>query len=163
MNREEARQRIRELTAEIRQHNYNYYVLSRPVITDYEFDMLLEELARLEKEYPGFAEPDSPTKRVGGEVTREFLPVVHRYPMQSLANTYSEQEVSDFAERVMKAVGDHVEYACELKFDGVAIGLRYIDGILAQAVTRGDGFQGDDVTANVRTIRSVPLKLTGAD
>jgi DNA ligase (NAD+) len=161
MEREAARQRIGELTAEIRQHNYNYYVLSRPVITDYEFDMLLEELAELEKQYPEFAEPDSPTRRVGGEVTREFVQVIHRYPMLSLANTYSEEEVTEFADRVSKSIGGDAEYACELKFDGVAVGLRYIDGILAQAVTRGDGIRGDDVTANVRTVRSVPLRLSG--
>jgi DNA ligase (NAD+) len=159
---EAARQRIGQLTAEIRQHNHNYYVLSEPVISDYDFDMLLEELTRLENEFPEFAEPDSPTRRVGGEVTKEFRQVVHRWPMLSLGNTYSEEEVRDFGERVEKTVGEGVEYACELKFDGVAIGLRYTDGALVQAVTRGDGISGDDVTANVRTIRSVPLRLSGS-
>jgi len=162
MEREEARLRIARLTEEIRQHNYNYYVLSRPVITDYEFDQLLEELIRLEQEFPEFAATDSPTRRVGGEVTKEFQQVTHRYPMLSLGNTYSEQDVRDFEERVRKVIGEETEYACELKFDGVAIGLRYVDGLLVQAVTRGDGIRGDDVTANVRTIRSVPLRLNGS-
>jgi DNA ligase (NAD+) len=161
MERDAAKQRIEQLTAKVRQHNHNYYVLSQPVISDYEFDMLLEELARLENEFPEFAEPDSPTRRVGGEVTKEFVQVVHRYPMLSLGNTYSEEEVRDFIARVGKSVGDDTEFACELKFDGVAIGLRYTDGLLVQAVTRGDGIRGDDVTANVRTIRSVPLRLQG--
>ena len=161
MDRESARQRIGQLSAEIRQHNYNYYVLSRPAISDFDFDMLLEELIRLEKEFPEFALPDSPTQRVGGEITKEFRQVTHRYPMLSLGNTYSEEEVREFAERVRKAVGDEVEYSCELKFDGVAISLRYTNGLLVQAVTRGDGVSGDDVTVNVRTIHSVPLKLNG--
>ena len=162
MEKEQAHERIRRLTAEIKQHNHNYYVLSAPVISDYEFDLLLEELSRLEKEFPEFAEPDSPTLRVGGEITREFATIVHRFPMLSLGNTYSQDEVREFEERVHKVTGDDVEYACELKFDGVAISLRYENGIFVQAVTRGDGIQGDDVTANIRTIQSVPLRLTGS-
>jgi DNA ligase (NAD+) len=156
-----AKQRIAQLIAEIRQHNHHYYVLSQPVISDYAFDMLLEELITLEREFPELAEPDSPTRRVGGEVTKEFQQVTHRYPMLSLGNTYSEEEVRDFEARIHKTLGDQAEYSCELKFDGVAISLRYKDGLLAQAVTRGDGILGDDVTANVRTIHSVPLRLSG--
>ena len=161
MNREEARQRISELSAEISRHNHNYYVLSRPVITDYAFDMLLEELIRLEKEFPEFADPDSPTQHVGGDITREFRQVQHKYPMLSLSNTYSEDEVRDFDARVHKLIAEEVEYVCELKFDGVAIGLTYRDGQLIQAVTRGDGIQGDDVTTNVKTIHNVPIHLQG--
>lgn len=162
MDREAARQRIGWLSEEIRKHNHLYYDLSRPVISDYEFDRMLEELILLEKEFPEFAESDSPTQRVGGAITREFQQVDHRYPMLSLGNTYSEQEVQEFEERIRKVLDEPVEYACELKFDGVAIGLRYVDGMLRQAVTRGDGIRGDDVTANVKTIRSIPLKLQGS-
>ena len=161
MNREEARQRIGQLTAEINVHNHNYYDLSMPAITDYEFDLLLDELIRLEKEYPEFADPASPTRRVGGGITKEFRQVRHTYPMLSLGNTYSEEEVRDFEDRVHKLLGEETEYICELKFDGVAIGLTYRDGLLEQAVTRGDGVQGDDVTTNVRTIQSIPLRLKG--
>lgn len=161
MNREEARQRIGQLTAEINLHNHNYYDLSMPTITDYEFDRLLEELIRLEKEFPEFADPASPSQRVGGGIIKEFLQVRHTYPMRSLSNTYSEEEVRDFESRVHKLLGEDTEYICELKFDGVAIGLTYRDGVLVQAVTRGDGVQGDDVTTNVRTIHSIPLRLQG--
>ena len=162
MNKEEAKQRITELTDQINRHNYNYYVLAKPVVSDYDFDMLLEELIRLETEFPEFASPDSPTRRVGGEITKEFRQVRHKYPMLSLANTYSEEDVKDFEERIHKIIGEEVEYVCELKFDGVAVGLTYRDGILSQAVTRGDGVQGDDVTTNVKTIRSIPLRLLGS-
>jgi DNA ligase (NAD+) len=161
MNREEARQRIGQLTAEINLHNHNYYDLSKPVITDLEFDRLMEELIRLEKEFPVLADPASPSQRVGGGITKEFLQVRHTYPMLSLGNTYSEEEVRDFEGRIHKLLGAETEYICELKFDGVAIGLTYREGILVQAVTRGDGVQGDDVTKNVRTIRSIPLRLQG--
>jgi DNA ligase (NAD+) len=153
--------RIAELSEEIRKHNHNYYVLSRPVISDYEFDKLLEELISLEKSYPELVAPDSPTRHVGGDITREFRQVAHKYPMLSLGNTYSEEEIRDFEERIHKTIGDDIEYVCELKFDGVAIGLTYRNGRLVQAVTRGDGVRGDDVTTNVRTIRSIPLKLHG--
>lgn len=163
MTEVEAKKRIEKLTREIEQHNYNYYVLSQPVISDYDFDMLLKELIDLEKKFPQLASPDSPTQRVGGEVTKEFKTVKHKYPMMSLGNTYSEEELKDFDERVKKAIGDNFEYVCELKFDGVAIGLTYKNGKFVQGVTRGDGVQGDDVTTNVRTIKSVPLKLKGAD
>ncbi len=163
MNREEARQRIGQLTAEINLHNHNYYDLSMPVITDLEFDRLLEELIRLEQEFPEFADPASPSQRVGGGITKEFRQVRHTFPMLSLGNTYSEEEVMDFEERIHKLLGEGTEYICELKFDGVAIGLTYRDGVLVQAVTRGDGVQGDDVTTNVRTIHSIPLRLQGND
>ncbi len=163
MNREEARQRIGQLTAEINLHNHNYYDLSMPAITDLEFDLLLEDLIRLEKEFPEFADPASPSQRVGGGITKEFRQVRHTYPMLSLGNTYSEEEVRDFEGRIHKLLGEETEYICELKFDGVAIGLTYQDGILVQAVTRGDGMQGDDVTTNVRTIHSIPLRLHGDD
>jgi DNA ligase (NAD+) len=162
MTQEEAQIRIKELTDQIRQHNYNYYVLSKPVISDFEFDMLLEELIMIENSYPELTEPDSPSKRVGGEITKEFRQIIHKYPMLSLSNTYSEEEVRDFTERVHKLIGDYVEYVCELKFDGVAIGLTYQQGFLVQAVTRGDGVQGDDVIVNVKTIRSIPLRLQGS-
>jgi len=161
MERGEARKRIEELSDEIRMHNHRYYVRNSPLISDYQFDLLLEELSRLEKEFPEFLFPDSPTLHVGGEVTKEFRQVVHRYPMLSLSNTYSEQDLRDFEERIHKLAGGDIEYVCELKFDGVAIGLTYSKGRLVQAVTRGDGIQGDDVTVNVRTIRSIPLKLQG--
>ncbi|MEI7660967.1 MAG: NAD-dependent DNA ligase LigA [Bacteroidota bacterium] len=157
----QVKQRIAALSDEIRRHNHNYYVLSRPEISDFAFDMLLEELVRLEKAYPDLAEPGSPTQHVGGGITKEFRQVVHKYPMLSLGNTYSEEEIRDFEERIHKLIGDAVEYVCELKFDGVAIGLTYRQGMLVQAVTRGDGIQGDDVTTNVKTIKSIPLKLHG--
>jgi len=163
MNREEAKKRIGQLTEEINIHNHKYYDLSMPVITDYEFDRLMDELIQLEKEYPEFVDPDSPSQRVGGGITKEFRQVRHNYPMLSLANTYSEEEVRDFEDRIHKLLGEETEYICELKFDGVAIGLTYRDGLLIQAVTRGDGIQGDDVTTNVRTIHSIPLKLKGND
>ena len=154
-----AKERIAQLTKDLEQHNYNYYVLDNPTISDYEFDMMLKELEALESKYPDFALPDSPTQRVGGEPVKSFRTVTHRYPFLSLSNTYSEAELKDFDARVRKAIGDTVEYVCELKYDGVAIGLTYTDGMLTQGVTRGDGTQGDDITHNVKTIRSIPLKL----
>jgi len=162
MDENQARERIAALTEQIRKHNYNYYVLSRPTIGDFEFDMLLEELIRLEKDYPHLAETDSPTQHVGGEITKEFIQVKHKYQMLSLGNTYSENEILEFEERIHKIIGDDVEYVCELKFDGVAIGLTYHKGSLVQAVTRGDGIRGDDVTTNIKTIRSIPLRLHGS-
>jgi DNA ligase (NAD+) len=161
MNEEEAKRRIVQLTEDINLHNHKYYDLSMPAISDLEFDLLLEELIRLEKEYPDLADPASPTQRVGGSITKEFRQVKHIYPMMSLGNTYSEDEIREFESRVKKLLGQETEYVCELKFDGVAIGLTYRDGILVQAVTRGDGVRGDDVTTNVRTIQSIPLRLTG--
>ena len=161
MNKEEAKIKIGKLSEEIEKHNYNYYVLSNPVISDYDFDLLLDELIDLEKQFPDLIKPDSPTQRVGGEITKEFKQVTHKYPMLSLSNTYSEEEVRDFEKRVNKIIDEKVEYVCELKYDGVAICLIYKNGLLTQAVTRGDGVQGDDVITNVKTIRSIPLKLHG--
>ncbi len=154
-------ERMAFLETELHRHNHLYYVLSKPEISDYDFDMLLKELEQLEREHPEFASPNSPTKRVGGDITKKFTTVVHQFPMLSLSNSYSEAEILDWEQRVKKTVGDEVEYVCELKYDGVAIGIRYENGSLQQAVTRGDGTQGEDVTANVRTIRSIPLKLHG--
>ena len=161
MNLEEAKLRVADLTKQIEQHNYNYYILSNPSISDYDFDMLLEELIRLEKLYPELLQADSPSQRVGGTITKEFKTVVHKYPMLSLGNTYSQDEIMDFDTRIRKIIPDNFDYVCELKYDGVAIGLTYKNGKLIQAVTRGDGIQGDDVTVNVRTIKSIPLTLHG--
>jgi len=160
---ESIKQRIEELSKKIEEHNYNYYVLAKPTISDYEFDILLEELIKLEKEYPEFLHPDSPSQRVGGQITKEFKTVQHKTPMLSLGNTYSEADLTDFDDRIKKALNTDYEYVCELKYDGVAIGLTYKKGVLVQAVTRGDGEKGDDVTTNVKTIKSIPLKLRGHD
>ena len=162
MDKHEAEKEIKKLTREIEEHNYNYYALSKPTISDFEFDKLLEHLIKLEKEFPELVQPNSPTQRVGGFVTKEFKQVKHKYPMLSLANTYSEVELNDFDERVRKVVGDDLEYCCELKYDGLSISLMYKNGELQQAVTRGDGTQGDDITTNAKTIRSIPLKLNGS-
>lgn len=161
MNKEQAKKRIEKLTAEIDEHNHKYYVLDNPTISDFEFDKLLEELIRLEREYPEFLSPQSPSQRVGGTITKSFKTVRHKYPMLSLSNTYNEEELRDFDERVRKTITTNFEYECELKYDGVSISLTYEDGVLTQAVTRGDGEKGDDVTANVKTIRSIPLQLHG--
>jgi DNA ligase (NAD+) len=159
MSPAEAKKRIESLSSELKQHNYNYYVLAMPTIADFDFDKKLEELIALEKQFPEFADPDSPSQKVGGYITKEFVTVKHRWPMLSLGNTYNEQELLDFDQRVRKAIGDDFEYVCELKFDGLSISLTYESGKLARAVTRGDGIQGDDVTTNVRTINTIPKKL----
>jgi DNA ligase (NAD+) len=159
MSPAEAKKRIESLSAELKQHNYNYYVLAMPTITDFDFDRKLEELSALEKQFPEFADPDSPTQKVGGDITKEFVTVKHRWPMLSLGNTYNEQELLDFDQRIRKAIGDNFEYVCELKFDGLSISLTYANGQLLRAVTRGDGIQGDDVTTNVRTINTIPRRL----
>lgn len=161
MNAEQAKGRILQLTKELNMHNYRYYVLSSPVISDFEFDMLLKELEKLEKQYPDFVLPDSPAHRVGGEISKEFTTVAHTYPMLSLGNCYSQEELLDFDKRARNLAGENIEYVCELKFDGLSISLVYEDGLLVRAVTRGDGLHGDDVTNNVRTIRSIPLRLIG--
>ena len=161
MTKEEARNRIAELSDTIEYHNRRYYILNQPSISDYEFDMLMEELISLEKLFPEYALPSSPTKRVGGDLTKEFPTVRHRYPMLSLSNSYNREEIVDFIKRIEKTIDEPVEFVCELKFDGVSISLTYEDGILTRGVTRGDGAQGDDVTTNVKTIRSIPLKLKG--
>lgn len=161
MTSDEAISRIHNLSEEINRHNHNYYVLDRPEITDYQFDSLLQELIDLEKQFPEFLTETSPSQRVGGTITKSFENIAHKFPMLSLSNTYNEVEIQEFDERVRKLLGEKVEYICELKFDGVAISLTYEQGILKRAVTRGDGNKGDDVTANVRTIKSIPLKLNG--
>jgi DNA ligase (NAD+) len=159
MSPEEAKKKINSLSAELQMHNYNYYVLAKPTITDYDFDKKLEQLIELETQFPELIDPDSPTQNVGGFITKEFKTVKHRWPMLSLGNTYNEQELLDFDQRIKKAIGDNFEYVCELKFDGLSMSLTYKDGKLAQAVTRGDGTQGDEVTTNVKTIRSIPKSL----
>ncbi|GAA4325930.1 NAD-dependent DNA ligase LigA [Pontixanthobacter gangjinensis] len=154
--------RIQELREELQQHNYNYYVLDKPQISDYEFDMKLKELQELEEKHPEFEDPNSPTQRVGGAITKNFETVVHDHRMYSLSNSYSKEELEEWETRLRKVVDGKLQYVCELKYDGASISLTYKNGILDRAVTRGDGFQGDDVTNNVRTIRSVPLKLKGS-
>ncbi len=168
MDKTQAEARIRDLGKELNQHNYNYYVLDTPLISDFEFDKLLEELIQLERDFPELLSPESPSQRVGGQVTKEFSSVKHRYPMLSLSNSYNEEDLIDFDRRAREGLGltgglfaETLTYVCELKFDGLSISLRYVDGKLQQAVTRGDGVQGDDVTTNVRTIGSVPLSLKG--
>lgn len=160
MTHSEAAHRIQELSQQLNYHNQLYYQESRTEISDYDFDQLLEVLTQLEKEFPDLLKPESPSQRVGGTITKEFQTVAHEYRMLSLGNTYSEEELSAFDERVVKGLGhSNYEYFCELKFDGVAISLVYEDGQLVRAVTRGDGTKGDDVTANVKTIRNIPLSL----
>ncbi|WP_294347404.1 NAD-dependent DNA ligase LigA [Sphingobacterium sp.] len=151
--------KIKDLTAELNQYNYQYYVLANSVISDYDFDLKLKELEALEAQYPAFADPNSPTQRVGGDITSRFQTERHRWPMLSLGNTYSQEELLDFDQRIRKIIGDQFEYVCELKFDGLSISLTYENGKLSKAVTRGDGTQGDVVTNNVKTIRSIPIKL----
>jgi DNA ligase (NAD+) len=154
-------QRIEQLRKELHEHNYRYYVLNQPTIGDQEFDFLMHELQDLEAKHPEMADPNSPTQRVGSDLNEEFRQVTHKYPMLSLANTYNEQDVADWYESVKKGLaGEDFEVCCEMKYDGLSISLTYIDGKLTQAVTRGDGVHGDDVTANVRTIRAIPLVLT---
>ena len=156
------KQRIEQLRRELHDHNYKYYVLNQPEISDYDFDQLMHELQDLEARHPEMADPNSPTQRVGSDLQSEFRQVVHKYPMLSLANTYSEQDVRDWYESVSKGLaGEDFEVCCEMKYDGLSISLTYVDGRLTQAVTRGDGVQGDDVTQNVRTIRAIPLVLSG--
>ena len=155
------KERIDWLRAELHRHNYNYYVMNAPEITDKEFDDLMRELQDLEKEHPEYADENSPTMRVGSDLNKNFTQVAHKYPMLSLGNTYSENEVTDFYERVKKALNEDFEICCELKYDGTSISLTYEDGKLVRAVTRGDGEKGDDVTDNVKTIRTIPLVLHG--
>ena len=151
---------MRELEATLEHHNRLYYVENNPEISDIEFDGLLRELQELEARHPEEADANSPTKRVGSDLTAEFQSVEHRFPMMSLSNTYSSEELGEWVDRIIKELGE-VEFVVELKFDGTAISLTYENGALARAVTRGDGKRGDDVTNNVRTIGSVPLKLQG--
>ncbi len=154
--------RIAALREELDRHNHNYYVLDTPTISDYEFDMKLEELSGLEREHPEFYDPASPTVRVGGAVTKNFKTVAHQWRMYSLDNSYSKEDLEDWEKRIQRILGDaDLVFSCELKYDGASINLTYEEGRLVRAVTRGDGFQGDDVTDNVKTIRSVPLQLKG--
>ncbi len=161
MNNTLAQERITKLRNELNTHNHNYYVLSSPIITDYEYDMLLKELMELEKANPEYFDPNSPTQRVGNDINSEFTQITHKYPMLSLGNTYNEAELKDFDNRVKKALNEPYKYVCELKYDGASISLRYENGKLKYAVTRGDGEKGDKVTANVKTIKSIPLVLHG--
>lgn len=155
-----AKEQIEALRKELHQHNYNYYVLNQPTISDYEFDQKMHELEELEQQHPEYADPNSPTQRVGSDLNQSFKQVPHKYPMLSLANTYNEGEVRDFYERIRSGLeGEDFDIVAEMKYDGLSISLTYVDGKLTQAVTRGDGVVGDDVTANVRTIRSIPLQL----
>ena len=156
-----SKQRINELTKLLQDYNYQYYVMDNSVVSDFEFDSLLKELQELEEKHPEFASALSPTKRVGGDVTKKFEQVVHKYPMLSLSNSYSKEDIIDFETRIKKLTNDEIEYVCELKYDGVAIGIQYINGEFHQAVTRGDGSKGENVSTNVKTIKSIPLKLRG--
>ncbi|HRW21622.1 MAG TPA: NAD-dependent DNA ligase LigA, partial [Bacteroidales bacterium] len=152
--------RINELSDTIRYHNELYYRDAQPEISDFEYDQLLKELQRLETQYPEFAQTDSPTQRIGNDISNKFETVYHKYPMLSLGNTYSREELSDFYRRVQQGLeGQECEFVCELKYDGVSISLTYENGKLTRAVTRGDGTRGDDVTENVKTIKSIPLVL----
>ncbi|MFK8302994.1 NAD-dependent DNA ligase LigA [Capnocytophaga stomatis] len=154
--------KIEQLRTELNQHNYNYYILDNPTISDYEFDLKLKELQDLERNHPEFYDENSPTVRVGGTITKNFKTIVHEFRMYSLDNSYSKEDLEDWEKRVIKAIGtDKIAFTCELKYDGASVSLHYENGKLVQATTRGDGFQGDEITANVRTIRSVPLQLQG--
>ena len=158
------KQRIEQLRQELHEHNHRYYVLNQPTIGDYEFDQLMHELQQLEARHPEMADPNSPTQRVGSDLQAEFRQVEHKYPMLSLSNTYSPQDVRDWYEAVSRGLGgEEFEVCCEMKYDGLSISLTYVDGQLTQAVTRGDGVHGDDVTQNVKTIRSIPLRVLAAD
>ncbi|HNH60199.1 MAG TPA: NAD-dependent DNA ligase LigA, partial [Cyclobacteriaceae bacterium] len=162
MTADQAKKEITALTEKINYHNELYYQQSRTEISDQEFDKLLESLLRLEEQFPQLKSPHSPTQRVGGTITKSFPTVYHKYPMLSLGNTYSPEELEDFDARVAKGLdGDPYEYICELKFDGVSMSLTYENGVLVRGVTRGDGVRGDDVTTNVKTIRSIPLTISG--
>lgn len=163
MNKEEAKSKIVTLREELSAHNYRYYVEDNPTISDFDFDQQLKDLQKMEESFPEFDDPNSPTKRVGGEVTKNFETVKHKYRMLSLSNTYSKEELEDFLGRIAKMVTDDMEFVCELKYDGAAIGITYKNGELLRAVTRGDGAQGDDITTNIKTISSIPLKLRGSD
>lgn len=163
MNKLEIAEQINQLRRELNQHNHNYYVLSKPAISDFEYDQKLKKLLELEEQNPEFFDATSPTQRVGSDINHDFEQVIHAYPMLSLDNTYNKEELADFEKRNKKILPEDYEYVCELKYDGASISLRYENGLLTRAVTRGDGEKGDDVTANVKTIKSVPLKLAGND
>ncbi len=161
MNKSEIAQRIKELRETLNKHNHSYYVLNQPQISDFDFDQIMNELIELEKQHPELNDPYSPSQRVGSDLSNDFQQVTHPYPMLSLGNTYNEGEIADFHQRVTKSIGEQIEYVCELKYDGTSISLTYENGKLIQAVTRGDGEKGDDVTANVKTIKSIPLNIHG--
>ena len=163
MTKEQAKKRIEELRKILEDANYRYYVLAKPTISDYEYDKLLEELEKLEKEYPEFADPNSPTQRVGGEPVKGFKTVKHKYPMLSLEKSYNIEDLKDWIKRIKRLVDDDFSFCVELKYDGVSLSNKYVHGRLVQSVTRGDGFYGDDVTQNARTIRTLPLVLKGND
>lgn len=160
---ENIQKQIEKLREELRHHNHQYYVLSQPSISDYDFDQLLKQLIKLEQENPEFFDANSPSQRVGSDINQDFKQEKHNYPMLSLDNTYSIEEIEDFEKKILKMTSDELEYVCELKYDGTSISLRYENGMLVKAITRGDGVMGDDVTANVKTIKSIPLQLTGDD
>ena len=160
MNVEVAANRVKELSDLLHHYNYLYYVKNESAVSDYEFDQLLKELEGLEQQFPSLADENSPTKRVGGDITKNFETVKHKYPMLSLSNTYSKEEIVEWEERIKKTIESDIEYVCELKYDGVAIGIRYVNGIFHSAVTRGDGTQGELISPNVRTIKAIPLKLS---
>jgi len=162
MDKAEAKYKIESLKKQIEQHNYNYYVLSQPTVDDFTYDQALKELTNLEQQYPEYFDPHSPTQRVGNDSASEFKQLPHKYPMLSLGNTYSEGELRDFDTRTKKLLNEDFEYVCELKYDGASISLTYVNGKLSHAVTRGDGVSGDDVTNNVKTIKSIPLTLRGS-
>ncbi|MDD4748070.1 MAG: NAD-dependent DNA ligase LigA [Salinivirgaceae bacterium] len=155
--------RIMELRQELHQHNHNYYILNNPIISDLQFDMLMRELELLEKENPEFSDPNSPTQRVGSDINQQFEQAQHKYPRLSLTNAYSEGELADFDQRVRQAIGNNIAYICELKYDGLSISIQYENGQMVRALTRGDGVKGDDVTQNVKTIRTIPLTLIEGD
>ncbi|NQU85032.1 MAG: NAD-dependent DNA ligase LigA [Mariniphaga sp.] len=161
MDIENIEKQILKLREELEDHNYRYYVISQPVISDFDFDMKMKELEKLEQNYPEFADPNSPTKRVGSDINKEFEQVKHERPMLSLSNAYSEEEIKDFDQRIRKIIEEEFQYVCELKYDGSSISLIYENGSLIRAITRGDGSQGDDVISNIRTVKSIPLKLRG--
>lgn len=163
LKKSEALQRIKKLREDLARHNYNYYVLNQPEISDFQFDILMMDLIELEKRFPEFKDDSSPSVRVGDDRNLEFTQVNHKFPMLSLGNTYSREEITDFDGRIRKQLEEDYRYVCELKYDGTAISLTYINGKLSHAVTRGDGIKGDDVTGNVKTIRSIPLQLKGDD
>ncbi|OFX44235.1 MAG: DNA ligase (NAD(+)) LigA [Bacteroidetes bacterium GWA2_30_7] len=163
MNKEKAKKRIEQLRSDLEKHNYNYYVLNKPIISDFEYDVMLNDLAHLEKLFPEFQSSSSPTQKVGSDITAEFKQVTHKYPMLSLGNTYNPEELREFDNRIKKIIGENFEYVCELKYDGTSISLIYSDGKLQRAITRGDGEKGDDVTLNVRTIKTIPYYLKGSD
>lgn len=163
MSPQEAQERISALSEELQHHNYLYYIADKPEISDFDFDQKLELLQKLEQEFPQYADPNSPSKRVGGDITKDFPTIKHKYPMLSLSNTYSREELEDYLQRTQKLLpDDEIEFVCELKYDGAAISITYKKGAIHQALTRGDGTQGDEITNNIKTISSIPLRLRGS-